>query len=207
MARRPADRPGPSTRDDAGVVIPLRSFVHAKERLAGALSHDARAALVREMADRVVRAAAPRPIVVVTDALEVAAWAREYGLSVIADPGSLDAAATAGREWVREQGLSRVVVVHADLPLASSLDAVADDGNAPVAVIVPDHRDDGTPVLSLPVSAPFEFAYGPGSAALHAAEARRCGLEVRIVRDAELGFDVDVEDDLRTLDRRRNPLP
>ena len=49
----------------------------------------------------------------------------------------------------------------------------------PVAVAVPCHRDDGTPVLSLPTAvAGFVFAYGPGSFRRHAAAARglRAGL-------------------------------
>jgi 2-phospho-L-lactate guanylyltransferase len=195
MARPPEER-----SDAAGIVIPVRSFAGAKARLAGVLDRDARASLARAMAECVVRAARPRPIVVVSSAPDVAAWASALGLACIDDPGSLDAAADAGREWVRARAFARVVVVHADLPFAQSLAAVADAGPEPVAVIVPDHRDDGTPVLSLPAHAPFKFSYGPGSAARHAVEARRNGLAVRFVRDTGLGFDVDVEDDLRVLD-------
>jgi len=189
---------------DAGIVIPLRSFAHAKLRLADVLTDDARVAFARSMADRVVDAAGAYPAVVVSDAPEVCVWASERGLPVVADAGSLDAAADAGRAWVRRQRLDRVVIVHADLPLASSLDAVTGDGAAPIAVLVPDHRHDGTPVLSLPAAAPFRFGYGPGSAARHTQEAKRCGLTVRVVHDPELGFDVDIEDDLRALERRRS---
>lgn len=151
------------------------------------------------MADVVVDAAGGRPLVVVSSAPEVDAWCAQRALHRIDDPGSLDGAAAHGREWVRAQGLDRVVVVHADLPLATTLDAVADDGAAPVAVIVPDHRDDGSPVLALPASAPFEFAYGPGSSLRHRHEAERLGLTVRVARIAELAFDVDVPADLERL--------
>jgi len=66
-------------------------------------------------------------------------------------------------------------------------------------VLVPDHRDDGTPVLSVPVAAPFRFAYGPGSFRRHVAEASRHGLAVRVVRDPDLAFDVDLPADLERL--------
>jgi 2-phospho-L-lactate guanylyltransferase len=99
------------------------------------------------------------------------------------------------------------VIAHADLPLATTFDHVAGDGAAPVAVIVPCHRGDGTPVLSLPVDAPFRFAYGPGSFARHCSEAERAGLEVRIVRDPALSFDVDVPDDLALLAARADVRP
>ena len=183
----------------AGVVVPLRSFALGKVRLAQALDNDARHELSRTMAERVVAAAGSRPLVIVSSAPEVTAWARALGVEQIADPGTLDGAAVAGRAWIRERGLVRVVVMHADLPLATSLDGIADDGDAPVAVLVPDHHHDGNPVLSIPAAVDFSFRYGPDSCARHATEARRLGLEVRIVEDHALGFDVDDESDLDAL--------
>jgi 2-phospho-L-lactate/phosphoenolpyruvate guanylyltransferase len=191
----------------AGVVVPLRSFARGKARLADALDDDARRAFTRAMAERVVAAAGSRPIVIVSSAPEVISWSSALGLATIADPGSLDLAAAAGRQWVRDRGLGRVVVMHADLPLATALDGIADDGDAPVAVVVPDHRDDGNPVLAIPSAAQFAFAYGPGSCARHVAEARRCGLEVRVVRDRALGFDIDDASDLEALVRERETTP
>src|ERR687897_960959 len=88
----------------------------------------------------------------------------------------------------------------ADLPLARSLAPLARDGGRPIVAVVPCHRDDGTTVISVPVDVPFRFAYGPGSFRRHAAEARRLDLGFRVVRDAELAFDVDVPDDLHRLD-------
>ena len=183
----------------AGVVVPLRSFALGKVRLAQALDDAARRELSRTMAERVVAAAGSRPVVIVSSAPEVTAWARALGVAHIPDPGTLDRAAAAGRAWVRDRGLVRVVVMHADLPLATTLDGIADDADAPVAVLVPDHHHDGNPVLAIPAAADFSFRYGPDSCARHAAEARRLGLEVRIVEDRALGFDVDDESDLDAL--------
>jgi 2-phospho-L-lactate guanylyltransferase len=194
------------SQDDAGIVVPLRSFTLGKARLAAALSEHERETLARSMAECVVNAAGARPVAVVSSSTEVVAWARKRGHDVIDDPGSLDAAAAAGRSWAISRALSRYAVVHADLPLARSFDAVLTDGDAPVAVIVPDHRNDGTPVLSLPSRVPFTFAYGPDSAARHAGEAARRSLTVRILRDAALAFDVDTAADLDALDALR-PTP
>jgi 2-phospho-L-lactate guanylyltransferase len=196
-----------SLRSEAGVVIPVRSFTRGKSRLAGMLDADAHEAFVRDLADRAADAAGARPTVVVTSATEVVEWATARGLSVIDDRGSLDAAAHDGRAWAAEHGLGRVVVVHADLPDITTLDAVAGDGDAAIAVIVPCHRGDGTPVLSLPAAARFEFAYGVGSFERHVAAAQRAGLEVRIVRDHGLGFDVDGPDDLAAVLARRSGRP
>jgi 2-phospho-L-lactate guanylyltransferase len=191
----------------AGVVVPLRSFALGKVRLAHALDDDARRELSRRMAERVVAAAGSRPTVIVSSALDVIEWAGAHDLAHVPDPGTLDGAATAGRAWVRDLGLERLVVMHADLPLATSLDGIADDAGAPIAVLVPDHHHDGNPVLAIPAAVDFAFAYGPDSCARHAAEARRLGLEVRIVEDRALGFDVDDESDLEALAHEPRPTP
>jgi 2-phospho-L-lactate/phosphoenolpyruvate guanylyltransferase len=182
-----------------GVVIPVRALALGKARLAAQLDDTARADLARLLADRVAAAAGELPAVVVSSASDVRDWAQMRGLDVIADPGSLDEAAMVGRGWVRGRGCARAVIAHADLPLARTLAPLARDGGRPVVAAVPCHRDDGTTVLSVPVDAPFRFAYGPGSFRRHAAEARRLRLGFRVVRDADLAFDVDVPDDLDRL--------
>src|SRR5919106_506782 len=190
----------------AGVVIPVRAFAMGKARLAARLDDTARSDLARVLADRVAAAAGELPAIVVSSAPEVHEWARARGLDVTADPGSLDGAAAAGREWVAARGCARAVIVHADLPLARTLTPLARDGSRPIVGVVPCHRDDGTTVLSVPVDAPFRFAYGRGSFRRHAAEARRLGLGFRVIRDADLAFDVDVPDDLDRLGRLSPPV-
>ena len=185
--------------DRTGVVIPIRAFALGKARLAAELDASERAALGRRLAGQVVEAASEFVVSVVSSDGDVRAWASERGVATIDDPGSLNAAARAGRDWVAARGCTRVVVAHADLPFARSFAAVARDGAQPIAVLVPCHRDDGTPVLSVPVDAPFEYQYGPGSFRRHAAEARRIGLGVRVVRDLSLAFDIDLPDDLTRL--------
>jgi 2-phospho-L-lactate guanylyltransferase len=179
-----------------GVVIPVRAFALGKARLAPHLDDAARADLARRLADRVAAAAGELPTVVVSSAPDVRYWARARGLDVIDDPGSLDDAAAAGRAWVAARDCVRAVIAHADLPRARTLLPVVRDGRQPIVAVVPCHRDDGTTVLSVPVDASFRFAYGPGSFRRHAAEARRVGMGFRVIRDADLAFDVDVPDDL-----------
>lgn len=179
-----------------GVVVPIRAFGAAHTRLADRLDRAQRSELARSLAERVVAAAGSAPIVIVSSAPEVRDWAAERSLQVLDDPGSLDTAAAAGRAALREAGCSRVIVAHADLPRARTLEPVGRDGAQPIVALVPCHRDDGTPVLSVPAAADFEFAYGPGSFRRHAAEARRRGLAVRVVRDVDLAFDIDTPADL-----------
>lgn len=181
----------------AAVVIPIRGFDAGKSRLGATLDPARRADLLQAMAENVVVAAGTLPVAVVSNAREVRSWAATLGLTVLDDPGTLDLAAAAGLGWAAAAGFGRVVVAHADLPLATSLAPVATDGLRPVVTAVPCHRDDGTPVLSLPTAATgFVFAYGPGSFRRHAAAARAAGLAFRVRRDRRLGRDVDTPEDL-----------
>ena len=185
----------------AAVVIPIRSFEAGKSRLGARLDPARRADLLRAMAENVVAAAGAMPVAVVSGAGEVRRWATALGLTVIDDPGSLNLAAAAGLGWAAAAGFDRVVVAHADLPLAATLTPMAADGRQLVVTAVPCHRDDGTPVLSLPtIATGFIFAYGPGSFRRHAAAARAAGLAFRVRRDGRLGRDVDAPEDLLGLD-------
>jgi 2-phospho-L-lactate guanylyltransferase len=63
-------------------------------------------------------------------------------------------------------------------------------------VLVPDRHQDGTNVLVVPTRSGFEFRYGPGSFAAHQTEAARLGLQVVVVHDEALAWDVDTAQDL-----------
>jgi 2-phospho-L-lactate guanylyltransferase len=184
----------------AAVLVPIKAFTLAKGRLADALDEAERSALARRMAEGVLAAAAPLPVTVVTDDAAVAAFAAERGASVLPDPGGgLNGAVASGVAALAAAGYDEVVVAHADLPRAAGLAALT--GAADACTLVPDRREDGTNVLVVPASCGFEFAYGPGSFARHVAEAERLGLAVRAVRDARLGWDVDLPEDLEGLDQ------
>lgn len=179
----------------AAVVIPVKAFHAAKLRLAPALSPAARALLAREMATRVVRAAGSLPVLVVCDDEDVRSWAVDVGASAHWTPGlGLIGAVEAGVDAAAAAGADRVLVAHADLPLATGLDhVVGDDG----VLIVPDRWNDGTNVIAVPATSGFRFAYGPGSAQRHAVEAHRLGLRVQVIDDQVLGWDVDHPGDLQ----------
>ncbi len=175
------------------VVVPIRGFRVGKARLATVLSENERAELSRSMAAGVIEAASPLPVIVVTSDDEVRAFARDAGASVISDPGSLNGAARAGVEHARGLGATNVIIVHADLAKPTPFAWVGEfDG----VTIVPDRHGQGTNLLSLPVNAAFDFAYGEGSRARHEAEAAKRGLDLRVCIDDALGWDVDEPSDL-----------
>ncbi len=176
------------------VLLPVKSFAEAKLRLAPALPPDERRALARAMATHVVGCAGPLPVAVVCDDVDVAAWARQVGALVVWEPErGLNRAVEAGVERLAREGAGRVIVAHADLPLAGSLAWV---GAFRGVTLVPDRVDGGTNVVCVPADSGFTFSYGPGSFSRHGAEARRLDLALRVVREPGLGHDVDLPADL-----------
>jgi 2-phospho-L-lactate/phosphoenolpyruvate guanylyltransferase len=178
----------------AAVVVPVKAFTQAKVRLSGALAPDERAALARHMAEIVLLAADPLPAVVVCDDDEVREWAERSGALVVWCPGrGLNGAVSDGIAALAADGVERAVVAHADLPLATRLDWLAD---FPGVTLVPDRRFDGTNVAAVPTTSGFRFSYGAGSFRRHRAEAARLDLPARVVQDPHLGWDVDLPADL-----------
>ena len=176
------------------VLVPVKAFAQAKARLAPSIDHSRRAELAKAMAGHVLAAAYPLPVAVVCDDPDVAEWARERQAIVLPEPGrGLNGAVESGVARLAKAGASEVLVAHADLPLAHGLSHLAGFEGI---TLVPDRRDDGTNVLCLPARSGFRFGYGPGSFARHHAEAVRLGLPVRVRREPDLAWDVDVPSDI-----------
>jgi len=195
------NRPGLCDRTDdrLSVLVPIRSFDAAKSRLSTVLDEDDRRSFARSMAATVVAAAGELPVFVVTDDDDVAHWARQNGASVIAPAvRGLNESVQAAVSIRHEAGDVRVIVAHADLPLATDLAMVTGPG----MVVAPDRHGDGSNVLSVPTDAGFRFDYGPGSYEAHRREAARCGLSVTVVQDPGLSLDVDHPEDLAELRAR-----
>jgi 2-phospho-L-lactate guanylyltransferase len=178
----------------AAVLVPVKAFGAAKQRLNAVLDPEDRRALAVAMAETVVAAAGPLHVAVVCDDDEVRTWAEGLGAEPIWTPGlGLNGAVAAGVAHLARRGTERVLIAHADLPLARDLGWLADaDG----VTLVPDRRRDGTNALCVPAGAGFAPAYGPGSFTAHRAEAARLGLVARLVHDPALAWDVDVPADL-----------
>lgn len=194
LASMSATLGAPTLRASAAVVVPVKAFRAAKVRLAPALDPAERADLARELASVVLAAAESLPAVVVCDDDEVRHWARSAGADVVWCPGrGLNGAVADGVAALAQRGIDMAIVAHADLPLATSLAWVP---RFPGVTLVPDRRHDGTNVIGVPTAAGFSFSYGRGSFSRHCAEAARLGLTTRIVRDTDLGWDVDLPADL-----------
>ncbi|NNC75948.1 MAG: 2-phospho-L-lactate guanylyltransferase [Acidimicrobiia bacterium] len=141
-------------------LIPVKPFGVAKRRLSSRFDPAQRKVLGQAIAGHTATVAAAAGIEpwIVTGSEDVARWAGERGLTVVAEDegGGLDGAARAGISAAS----GRWMVVHADLPAVVPADLAALVDAGPTA-IAPSH-DGGTSAVT-GESATFPFAYGPGS--------------------------------------------
>jgi 2-phospho-L-lactate guanylyltransferase len=179
-------------RVDVAVLVPVKAFTEAKQRLATVLSPTDRIRLARWLADGVVESLGATPVFVVCDDPDVRRWADDAGAAVLwtAQLG-LNGAVDDGVAAVAEAGFDHVVVTHADLPLPHGLLDVARQGTS---TFVPDRRRDGTNVMSFPTASSISAQSGPGSFRRHRAAARTTAIEVRF--DHHLSIDLDNASDL-----------
>ena len=181
------------------VVIPIKAFEQAKDRLSSVLSADQRQLLARTTALGVIESVRPASLFVVCDNPEVSQWATVLGATVVhqSEPG-LNSAVQAG--MTAAQSFDRVMIVHGDLPLPHRLRELLESTVASNTVtIVPDRHRDGTNVLIIPSGVGFKCHYGAQSFEAHKAEAAKLGLEIETVFDDELALDIDTPDDLLAL--------
>jgi 2-phospho-L-lactate/phosphoenolpyruvate guanylyltransferase len=186
-------------------LVPLKALAEAKGRLAPLLGPLQRRLLAIAMFEDVVAAlqAVPgldAPVVVSPDR-EVWRRADALGCRVVEEPpgaGDLNRALTAAAASLGDG--APLLVVAADLPLATAagLERVL-AARAPVTV-VPSHDGGGTNVLAWREPASFAPSFGPDSAARHLAVPGAVRVD-----EPGLALDVDTADDLRLVAGRLDP--
>jgi 2-phospho-L-lactate guanylyltransferase len=183
------------------VIIPVKPFGQAKQRLAPALQPAERARLAERMFRHVLGTASVAfghaNILVVCSSSDVCAIAKSEGAIGIREMGlpDLNAAIAQAATFAGNSGASMHLVLASDLPFLEQSDLI--DLAAYGCAIAPDRHERGTNALLWPPHLPFEF--GEGSFARHRGTAERAGFKPYICLRRGLAHDIDVPDDLREL--------
>lgn len=191
------------------VVVLVKDFGLAKQRLGPALDPRKRRALARRNAERAIRAAAAgEHRLVVAGSEEAGALARRLGAGFIVESRQegQNMAARRGIDHALSQGAEAVLLLSSDLPFVSRravrevLDAArAEEG--PLALAVPAIGRGGTNALYLRPPEAINLHFGGDSLGLFRRDAETKGVHFVIHESAEMALDLDEPIDLERLRR------
>lgn len=184
---------------DAWVIVPVKSFNGAKQRLSPLLSVSERATLARTMLGDVLGAivgvAGLRNVAVVTSADDVADYVRQSGVTVIDDHGAngTNAAVKVGFMDVARRNGGAVIALPSDVPsiLSADIGALFAAVKKAGVAIAPATRDGGTNALGCDGPGRIAPCFGPESFARHIQMANQSGIRPVVVVNGRLGLDLD----------------
>jgi 2-phospho-L-lactate/phosphoenolpyruvate guanylyltransferase len=191
------------------VVVLIKDFDSAKQRLQPALGPSSRRALAKRNARLAVQAAvAGDRVLVVAGSEEVANLAMGWGVEVLLEPRQEGQNVAAARGIARavEGGAEAVLLLSSDLPLVT-IDAVrevldsASRIEAPVAVAVSAIGRGGTNALYLRPPGAITLHFGSDSLAKFRHEAESRGVNFAVHNSEAMSLDLDEPGDLARLRR------
>ena len=191
----------------ATAVLPVKRFAAAKQRLAGGIDDERRAAVVAAMLEDVLEAVggarSVERTIVVTGEPRAIELARNVGAELVEDPGAggHSAAALAGAARATEHGAECVLMLPGDCPLLEprELERLLTGLPERFVAVVPDRHGTGTNALALAPPDAIQPAFGEGSCARHVAAARAAGVPHAVEELPSLALDLDTPADVVAL--------
>jgi 2-phospho-L-lactate guanylyltransferase len=186
-------------------IVPVKPLRRGKSRLAGMLTEEQRTRLNRYLLEHVLTVLKEVPEIghtlVVSRDPEALRLTRTMGGRTVLEDGApqFNTALKRATAVAMAHGAHAVLILPADLPLitAAEVNRLLSRGKkAPVVVIVPDRRKDGTNGLLVNPAGLIDYEYGPQSSMRHAERGAKAGAEVAIVRSKAIGLDLDLPEDL-----------
>jgi 2-phospho-L-lactate guanylyltransferase len=198
-------------------ILPVKSFVSAKQRLAGLLGAGSRQALAQAMFSDVLASlrhvSGLDGVLVVTGDREAEAIALGRRVPVLrdADERGQSHAAALGIRHALAAGYERVLLVPGDTPLLDPREVAGLLEQESAVAVVPDRHGTGTNALLLSPPDVIAPSFGPGSFARHVEAARAAGVAAAVEPVPTLMLDVDTPEDLgelaSVLESRRGHAP
>lgn len=187
------------------ILIPVKNFADAKQRLSCVLAADERFALAHAMCEDVLAEVSRwrgRPdVAVVTGDPFARDLAARFGFEVIPDPanpgetGAIEMATAV----CRGRGAPSTLVIPADIPLIESaeLEMIAEAAPPGGAVLVPDAAGRGTNAALRAPADLFPLRFGNDSFLPHLASAQATGLPCVVLDLPGIARDIDRPEDLQ----------
>jgi 2-phospho-L-lactate guanylyltransferase len=199
----------------ATVVLPVKRFAEAKQRLIAVVDDGRRVALAAAMMEDVLEAigtarSVEHTIVVTGDpvAQEIAHAAEAKVVPDPSDQGHVEAA-LGGIASAEVDGAGCVVLLPGDCPLLDprELDSLLTGVPERYVAVVPDRHGTGTNALVLAPPNAIQPSFGEGSRDRHVAAARAADIPFAIEEMSSLALDLDTPADLVALTRELEARP
>jgi 2-phospho-L-lactate guanylyltransferase len=185
------------------VLLPVKDFQNAKQRLAPAVDAPLRAGLARAMLADVLnvlaKALVPQRIVVFTASEAVILMTRPFGFEVVLET-SVGGHSTAVNHMVEELSptATRILSIAGDLPrlVPSEIDFALDAAVEPLTLL-PSQDGTGTNGVVFIPPARIAMEYGEGSLRRHLSKASASGYRCAVMNLPGIAFDIDTPEDLQ----------
>lgn len=192
------------------IVIPVKDFGCAKQRLGEVLSERRRHRLARRLCERTLEFFAgrfpERHVLVVTASRRVAAMARQFGATVLLEPtpAGLSVAAQRAADWSEAHGFDSQLLIPADIAQLDhgEISRLLEHPRSKASVIICPSGDAGTNALLTTPPSVIRFSFGERSSKAHRESAMRKGVACTVLSFRHLRFDLDTSDDFYRLFHR-----
>ncbi len=185
------------------IALPVKHLDDAKSRLASLLSPLERGALVLAMLEDVIDATLAMPgwqtWVISPDEAVLEVAARRGALPMTEDRPPLSAAIHQVEEEAEARGLESLAVLLPDTPFVTPFALTRALHTLGPAVIAPSVDEIGTNMVLRRPPTSITSHFGPDSYRRHLQAAAEADVPVAVVESAELGFDLDLPEDILTL--------
>ncbi len=185
------------------VLVPVKEIIHSKQRLAKVLNLREREGLVLAMLRDVLIAIRGVDkfdgVLLVSRSQEAQALARDFVNDIFPDSVGSDhsrAVAEGNRYLIDRYGVKSSLAISADVPRVTSDDIRQIIGHHECVSLVPNATGEGTNAVLVSPPNAITCQFGGPSLERHLALADAAGLTARIVRNANIGHDIDDPHDL-----------
>ena len=185
-------------------IVPIKPLRRGKSRLCEILSEDQRYQLNHQLFIHTIQVLEQvdeiSDIIVVSRDSDVLTEARDLGVRTVTENGSpeLNNALRRASVFAKAFATEGVLIIPADLPLLRPVDVsafIAERTDAPMAVISPDRRRQGTNMLIIDPSDLITFSYGIDSFNIHCALTQAAGAKLIIHENDRIALDLDIPED------------
>lgn len=191
------------------VIIPVKDLRSSKSRLAHTLPVEARqslmAALLSDLLHTLIHSTLVKDVTLVTRCPDVVQLAELHHCTVlnVEEDRCLNSGISAAIAALTTRGTTQALILHADLPLATSSDIDdiirAHQHNTATVTLIPDNHSNGTNAMVLTLPTTMQFFYGNQSYSTHRDFCRTHGISEQTVYNTRVGSDIDLWQDFAPL--------